>query len=156
MQTKNLEINRANAVKAYNSANKEGKTLLSDLFGSQVFNQKITDLVKTFDDVLAFAGITDEHYEKVISGLSKDEAAYWKVKLIAQVLNEGWKPDWTNSNEYKYQPWLKFTAGSGFAFDGCGYDHSLTRVGSRLCYKSRALAEYAATQFQDIYNDFLL
>lgn len=27
--------------------------------------------------------------------------------------------------------------------------------GSRLCYKSRELAEYAATQFADIYNDFL-
>ena len=81
--------------------------------------------------------------------------AHLKIQIIAKALNEGWYPNWNDTNEYKYYPWFKASPGVGFSFSD--YDFALTRstVGSRLCFKSRDLAEYAGKQFIDIYNQFL-
>ncbi len=118
----------------------------------------IKERIKTFDDVLRYFNTTPQDFKDSISIIDEpDEVACIKLKLIAKALNEGWKPDWTNSNEYKYYPWFKMgsASGVGFSFDGCDYDHSGSALGSRLCYKSRELAIYAGKQFQDIYKQFL-
>lgn len=112
----------------------------------------IKDRVKTFDDALR---ISKENF-LTSSEPTKDEIAYRKLKIIAEVLNEGWKPDWSNCNEYKYYPYFEAKK-SGFGFSGtyCAYWSTGTTVGSRLCFKTRELAIYAGKQFEDIYNDFL-
>jgi hypothetical protein len=74
--------------------------------------------------------------------------------VICRVLNEGWSPDWNNSSEYKYYPWFKMS-GLGLSYDGYGFTHSDTYVGSSPCFKSSELAEYAGKQFISIYKDFL-
>jgi hypothetical protein len=81
--------------------------------------------------------------------------AHYKLVIIAQALNEGWKPNWSDYNEYKYYPWFNMRSGSGFSYHGYVSWLAGTTVGSRLCFKSRELAEYAGEQFIDIYNDFL-
>jgi len=48
------------------------------------------------------------------------------------------------------------SSGSGLAYDGYGTRVSDTSVGSRLCFKSSELAEYAGRQFQDIYKEFMI
>ena len=92
-------------------------------------------------------------------GFTKDEIAYRKLKTIAEALNEGWRPDWANSNEYKYWPWFVYNpAAAGFSCantNGAASD-TAAHVGSRLCYKTRELATYAGRQFEGLYNDFLL
>lgn len=88
--------------------------------------------------------------------------AFYKLTLIAEVLNEGWQPDWSNNNEYKYQPYFGVKATKknkgGTGFSGVGYVvwDSVTSVGSRLCFKNSELAIYAGEQFSSIYKDFLL
>lgn len=83
-----------------------------------------------------------------------------KLFIIADTLNEGWKPDWNNDEEYKYYPWFDLEKDknnpSGFRLNGvyCGYAGS--GVGSRLCFKRRDIAEYAATQFIDLYREFMV
>lgn len=106
--------------------------------------------IKSFDDACKALGIQYTPQK----GLTKDEIAYQKLKIVAKALNEGWEPDWSNRDQYKYYPWQRFVAGSGFVPDGCGCDRSHTFVSSRLCYKSRELALYAGEQFADLYNDF--
>lgn len=118
----------------------------------------ITERVKTFDDALALVKVSDE-VKNLLAYQGKDEQmlssqAHAKLSIIAEALNEGWKPDWSNRSQYKYWPWLEFTPGVGFSFYGCDYDRSASCVGSRLCFKNSDLAKYAATQFQSIYNDF--
>lgn len=77
----------------------------------------ITKRVKTYADACAVLGIEPMN-ETVLAklGFAKDEIAYRKLKTIAKALNEGWRPDWANSNEYKYWPWFVYNpAYAGFS-----------------------------------------
>ena len=51
--------------------------------------------------------------------------AHYKLVTIAEALNEGWTPDWSNHREYKYLPWFnvvkKEGSGSGFGLAYGGY-----------------------------------
>jgi hypothetical protein len=155
-----LQISKENAFKAYESANDNGKELLSNLFGKQVFSRKVTDRVKSYEDAVNELGFTPTNLATPPTE-SRDEksiTAYRKLIVIARVLNEGWEPDWDNDDEYKYYPYFDMRsegAGFGFSFGACTFSHSDTLVGSRLCFKTRELAEYAGKQFQDIYIDYL-
>ena len=117
----------------------------------------IKEKIKTFSDVLNHLGIDEEDFEDENKNLSPDEVAYRKVKLIVNALNDGWNPDWTDSSQYKYSPWFKMgsSSGSGFSYDVYGYWYTGSYVGSRLCFKSRELAEYAGKQFTEIYKEFM-
>lgn len=120
----------------------------------------ITKRVKTYADACAVLGIEPMNEAVLVKlGFTNDEIAYRKLKTIAEALNEGWRPDWANTNEYKYWPWFVYdTASAGFS---CAYttyaaSHSTALFGSRLCYKTRELAAYAGRQFAGLYNEFLL
>lgn len=150
---KTLVILEPNAIAAYKEADNKGKAMLAKLFGDKVFNQSITDRIKTFEDVLNEANITEEAFLKTC-GTSPDNIAYEKLKLIMEVLNEGWVPNWNDGNEYKYWAWWDMK--NGFSFDDVDRFYQLSLVGSRLCFKSSALAKYAATQFLDIYKAYFV
>lgn len=148
---KNLQIDEKNALKLYSSASAEFKAMLHDSFGEKFFQQKITDRVKSFEDACRIVGVHPES-EKFTVG-SPDEIAYCKLKVIIEALNEGWKPDWNNTNEPKYYPWFYMNK-PGFLlyFVYAYYDRS--SVGSRLCFQKREVAEYAVNQFIDLYTTF--
>lgn len=149
-----LKIEEKEATKIYSNPNVDPvfKLILEQTFGQDFFNRKITDRVKTFEDACEIAGI-DPNQDKFKKS-SPDEIAYAKLKIIIEALNEGWKPDWSDENKYKYFPWFYLNGSSGFRFDGVGYGCTGSTVGSRLCFKSKELAEYAATQFFSLYKDF--
>ena len=150
-----LQISKANALKAHEDANSKGKSLLENLFGKKVFQIDVKDRIKNFDDVLKENEISREDFEKSCKGLEPDEIAYRMAKLVCLAFNEGWIPDWTNSNEYKYLPWFEMGSSSGVGFSsyGCVFWYSASTVGSRLCFKSRDLAQYAGKLFeQEIYK----
>jgi hypothetical protein len=125
----------------------------------------ITEKIKTFADVCLANGTTEEEFNAAFSLLPvkfQESAKAHKLVMLAIALNEGWNPDWTNNNQRKYYPWFDHDGegenGSSGAFvfdvyyDGC----SGSFVGSRLVYKTRELAEYAGTQFLDLYKDFFI
>ena len=155
-----VNINKENALKAYKSADKKTKELLENLFGKEILSQNIMDRIKTFED--ACNELEIKSISKNISfgfADSKDNEsieAYAKLCIIIRSLNEGWEPDWTNSNEYKYYPWFdSYKSGFGFSYSHYAYWYTITACGSRLCFKSPELAEYAGKQFLEIYNQFL-
>jgi hypothetical protein len=115
---------------------------------------KIIDRIKTFED--ACNELNMNPYIQFFASDSSDEVAYKKLKIIIQAINEGWKPNWNDSNERKWYPY--FTARpSGFGFSNSTYDywHTGTHCGSRLCIETKEKAEYIGKQFEDIYNEFL-
>jgi hypothetical protein len=120
----------------------------------------ITKRVKSYADACRVLGIDPVNEEALArAGFTKDEIAYRKLKTIAAALNEGWKPDWNDENQYKYWPWFVYdpkTAGFACAHTNYAASNTYTNVGSRLCYKTSALARYAGDTFPEIYNDFLL
>ena len=116
-------------------------------------------MIKTFEDACAKIGIepTVPEIKGVIGDMIKPMVAYYKLVIIFLAINNGWKPDWSDYNQYKYYPWFGVLS-SGFGFSGSLYvfAYSLTYVGSRLCADTREKALYMAKQFKDLYQEYLL
>lgn len=148
---KNLQIDEKNALKLYPSVSPEFKTLLHDTFGEKFFQQKITDRIKTFEDACEVLGLDPKHAGFEYG--SADTVAYTKLKVIIEALNEGWKPDWNNTDEPKYYPWFYMNK-PGFRLYDVYADYYGSDVGSRLCFQKRDVAEYAVKQFIDLYTTF--
>lgn len=112
--------------------------------------------------------------------IAQDLIAYLKLRIIVAALNEGWEPQFVKG-EYRYYPefWLctqeeydkmdeeekgcyvlrsgcYTNAFYGFVYVVANYDASSsnTVVGSRLVFKSSALARYAGDQFTEEWADF--
>ena len=117
----------------------------------------ITDRLKTFADVCEELGLDPAKVLPYPDPQSDEEHgvnAFAKVQLIAKALNEGWKPNWDDINEYKYYPWfdMRSAAGSGFSRSSYDLTSSHSYVGSRLCFKTSDLAIYAGNQFEAEYK----
>ncbi len=159
---------------------------LENLFGKELFKPKdVRDRIKTFEDAMMALGeehplVREWHLGE---NLSPDLEAYLQLRVIIAALNEGWEPQFTEDEE-RYYPWhwlytrkeidnmeaseLKERnmvstekyqtdyAGFAYAYSSDTPSSSDTSVGSRLCLKSDALAEYCGKQFTDIWADFLL
>lgn len=110
-----------------------------------------------------------------------DIFTYLKLRIIAAALNEGWEPQFTEdewcwypcftlwteeelsekSEEWKADQHLISTGDysgdyAGFAYSRSDNAPSFTNmnVGSRLCFKSKALATYCGKQFISLWADF--
>lgn len=134
--------------------------MLEDSFGKEFFQMDITERIKTYEDTCEYLGINPKDLPNV--GCCQDEdqrsiIAYHKLIIIARALNECWRPDWKDSRQCKYVPYFNETP-SSFVCGGtyCWYSNANAGSGSRLCYKTRALAEYAGRQFIDLYKDLIL
>ena len=117
--------------------------------------------IKTFEDACKALNLDPEQVLPDVSGMpekhQKAIVSHAKLVIIAEALNDGWKPDWTDDDQLKYYPWFRMDSGSGLAYLGFDYGYSYSRVGSRLCFQTRELAEYAGNQFKELYeDDFLL
>lgn len=156
-----LQIKQDSLLVAFRNAGKEGKQVLSDLFGKQVaLYDNITDRVKSFEDACQVLGISTNVPE--VKGLPRKHQkaiiANYKLIVIAEALNEGWKPNWQDSDEYKYYPWFDMSnpAGVGFSYTYATASATHAHIGSRLCLKNRELAIYFGQTFTDLFNDSLL
>lgn len=112
----------------------------------------------------------------------KDIIAYLKLRVIVAALNDGWKPQFV-PGELRWYPWHELISkdeydamsedekqerrcvGRSFsnacAHGGLVYSsavsassYSFAFHGSRLAFKSEALAEYAGKQFAELFADF--
>lgn len=156
-----LQIKQDSLLVAFRNAGKEGKQVLSDLFGKQVaLYDNITDRVKSFEDACQVLGISTNVPE--VKGLPRKHQkaiiANYKLIVIAEALNEGWKPNWQDSDEYKYYPWFDMSNPAGVGYSNALNAASITyaNFGSRLCLKNRELAIYFGQTFTDLFNDSLL
>lgn len=123
-----------------------------------------------------------EQYVNAAGGEETDVIAFLRLRIITAALNEGWQPQFTG-DEHRYYPyyWL-FTedeyedfseeekgrvvcrsgdharAYGGVSVANANYVAASVSesIGSRLAFKTRELAEYAAKQFADAYCDFCL
>lgn len=121
---------------------------------------KITDKIKSFEDAMNATGRPNvPAFVDVPEDLCEYFVAHYKMSVIAEALNDGWKADWNDESQCKYIPWfLNSGVSSGFAFDDTNYDYSIASAGnaSRLCFAERELAEYAGREFIEIWNAILM
>lgn len=112
----------------------------------------------------------------------KDIIAYLKLRVIVAALNDGWKPQFV-PGERRWYPWYELIskdeydamsedekherrcvgrsdnnahAGGGLVYSDAvnASSSSFAGDGSRLAFKSEALAEYAGKQFAELFADF--
>lgn len=155
MSNDTLQISRADARKAYEQADSKLKPTLETLFGKENI-LPITERIKSWPDVLAWHGETEADFGLRCKGLDSDEIGYRMCKMWCAALNEGWTPDYANTDEPKYHVWMEYKSGSGFRFFASGYYYVFSTVGSRLVLKSRELAEHYGKHAADSINKFFL
>jgi len=154
---KQLQIEDSKARSLYITATIELKEILEDSFGKDFFSGKITDRIKTYEDACSELGETPlNELELKDLGFTKDEINYRKLKTVTKALNEGWVPNWNNSDQSKWVPYFRLSAGA-FVFCNtyCGYTDAYAGDGSRLCFKTRELARYAGEQFLYIWTEII-
>lgn len=143
----------------------EGNGSIFDYFYKEEDYEEITDRVKTYEDACKVLGVEPINEQNAkAQGFRSDEIARRKLETIAAALNEGWKPDWNNTDQYKYYPYFyiqenaKGKGSAGLSFAYTSYTASLTyaAIGSRLCFYASRLARYASNQFTDLYEQILI
>jgi hypothetical protein len=114
--------------------------------------ENVFDRIKTLEQAKETLGIKDDCFST--NKHSKRALAFQNLCIVIEALNEGWSPDWTNENEYKYYNYFSITG--GFSYHTVAYTHTRTNVPSALCFKNEELAKYCAKQFEQLYKDLYL
>lgn len=135
----------------------------------------ITERVKTFTDALAYLGEDNrlvKEYHTTRNAMGDDGAdmvAYAQLRIITAALNEepqGWRPPYDGATPY-YWPYFRVVAFGGYAYNGAnagladadasrGWSYADAYCGSRLCYKTSALAAYSGKTFREIWEKYIL
>lgn len=126
--------------------------------------KNIIERVKSIDDAINELGETDVEVAELRKLENANITSHILYKqqavVITKALNEGWIADYTNIDQTKYEPRFYYyssyySSAGGFVCNDYGYWHSVTGVGSRLCFHSSELAKYFGTQFIDIHRKYL-
>lgn len=143
-----IEFSKAEIDEMFSASDSKQKAILNKFFQ---LPKNIMDTVKSFKDACSVLGI---HPESVYSTSdTKDEIAFKKLKVIIKALNEGWYPNWDNSNEAKYFNY--FNMERGFSSYATNYNSTTTSVPSALYLRTRELAQYCAKIAYEEYKDYL-
>lgn len=166
-------------LEAYEKCDDYGKEILEGIFGKEAFSANITDKIKTFVDAVEILGIDNQRVKDYLDldnrKCAKDIIAFARLKIIAEALNEGWKPkfdilegsyytsfdfitkeEYEKLNENEKKKCLKFSLPDK--------EIKIAIVSSKLAVaceaykislKSRELAEYLGQQFIGIWKDYL-
>ena len=115
--------------------------------------------IKSYEDACKVLGIQPIS-ENAVAAFPKEDRksmlAYHKLTIIARAINGGWKPDWSDRTQYKYYP-IFYYENAGLS---CAHTHYAAAssanayIGSRLCFQTEAMSDYAAATFADLYTDF--
>ena len=129
--------------------------------------------IKTYEDACKIEKLNPKALP-VVSMLPKAErdaiVAHYKLTVVVRAINrvqnngKQWKPNWNDSNEYKYYPWFSVKAsktkpsGSGLAYDNFSCGSTGTDLGARLVFKTWESGKYTAENkcFNKLYTTYML
>lgn len=126
----------------------------------EVEEQEPSELCPDFAASCKYLGINDEFAFDCADEHVKAMQSLYMLVIIAQAWNkiDGFVPDWSNGDQWKYYPWFVYKGHAGFVY-AYTYDtasHASAYIGSRLCFKSSNRARQFGEMFTDLFNDFLL
>ena len=121
--------------------------------------KSIFERIKTLQDAIDELGEQDEEVKflRLLEPIGKETHVYGRQEavVIAKALQEDCVADFSDSDQRKYTPYYEVSSAGGFVYHDYASWGTDTHVGSRLCFKSRELAEYAGKQFIEIHNKYL-
>ena len=108
--------------------------------------------------------IKNEDIQKLVSEVNPNNIkaliAYNRLCTISEEWNkeDGFEPDSSNANQYKYFPWFKYSEDATGFVCANAYTAAPTNAnfGSRFCFKTHERATQFGKQFIDLWNDLLL
>ncbi len=176
---KELVVSQESVQDAWRNGNPSQREMLEHLFGNDC-KVKITDVVKSYEDACKVLGIKPVNFDYLPEREKRHVSAMLKLETITKALNEGWENP-QNGEGYVYWPWFiilnnkkevedyrdrgytvvelegfKNTAGLAYSCSTNAPSHTAAHFGSRLCFKTRDLAIYAAKTFTALYADWML
>lgn len=120
----------------------------------------VTERINSYENACQDQGkkiLTIEDFKAIDDEIERNSTfAHHKAQTIIRSWNEGWKPDFRNSDQYKYYIWAYWENG-GFALSRTLYDSTSTDtcVGSRLYFKSYELSQAFIKQFPDLCQELV-
>lgn len=153
---KHLKLELQKAIEAYQKGDSKTKNLLIDLYGKEYFLTDIKDRIIDYESAckeLNFEPLSIYDFEMLPEEDRNRYYARHQLTIGIRASNQGWSPNWDDSNEYKYYNYFYKNKG-GF---GCrvSYCYSDSGLGSDLHFKNSDLAEHANKVFKQQYIDFL-
>ncbi len=155
---KHLKLERAKAIEAYKNGDVDTKKLLIDLYGKETFLTDVKDGLIDYGTACVILGRTP----KLLSAFealydtkpqAKKMYARHKVQTGIEALNEGWLPDYKNTNQAKYEVWMQHGS-NGFS-SLVSYRYYCTLVGSDFVLETREKGELIAKIFHQDLIDYL-
>ncbi len=123
----------------------------------QFLTSNLCDIVKNIDDVYRLLGRykpTESNYSFLPIYKIEKALNTQYITDITELFNKGWKPDFTNSSEYKYIPYFE-RKGSGWVLILVHISVAFSFDGSGFYYQKKEDAEFCAKLFLDIYSKVL-
>lgn len=114
-------------------------------------------LVTSFNQACKEKGLNPKTVLPDVSAYPKEHQkaviAHAKLLIIIDVLNDGYKFNWDDYSEQKWELWWYMNK-PGFRLGGALCVRSASDVGSRLCFRTKALALHAAKHFEPLFKDY--
>lgn len=139
-----------------------------DVFGYTISEEEVLDIcsrVKTYADACRIIGVEPINEEEFkAKGFRDDEIARRKLETITAALNDGWKPNFNDTVEYKYFPYFFIEPSKSYsahaklssAFTYYSTTETTAGIGSRLCFNTAAKARHAGNTFTELYATILI
>ena len=177
MDSKKIEISKVELQKLFETlthypqiSKEQVESEMKKMFGEEVFKSNVMDRVKTFEDACRELNIDPVKWleENETNKMDAHVLAYLKLCIIAKALRGSWKPNWANTDEWKYYPWFKIVpAVVGLASSGSKlgvsvlastYVASISNAlfGGALASETEEIAIYFGKQFAEIWKEYLL
>lgn len=154
---KKLELDDLTARSIYKTADNALKQILESTWGKDFFIEKLIDRVKSLSDIFKELGrkqLTLSDFDYLPVSQRKSALATYEITSANELLNEGWFPDFNNTNQYKYYSWWeKKASGWVFSFVSCRVSSSC--MGSGFYSKDEKIAKFIATLLKESYNNLL-
>lgn len=121
-----------------------------------------TNQIKSYKDITSFEkacecqNINVSVFNSKLEGLTKDEIAFRKLKIIVKAIRSfaNWIPNWSDSSQRKWRIW--FDLEKGFSVWYTNYNAASTTVPSALYVESDEQANFLGNTFLDLFKDYLI
>lgn len=121
-----------------------------------------TNQIKSYKDITSFEkacerqNINVSTFNSKLEGLTKDEIAFRKLKIIVKAIRSftNWVPNWSDSSQRKWRIW--FDLEKGFSYWNTSYYRTFTSVPSALYVENDEQAKFLGNTFLDLFKDYII
>lgn len=123
---------------------------------------ELTEGITCFEDICIKKGDNAEDILPFKSPINARQMAANDREVldyIAEYLQDGFKADYSDINQWKWSPWFLYDKNSSaFVFAGshCDFTFAIAGVGSRLSFPTEEISDFFGKIFIELHNRWLL